>query len=49
MGHTDFAPIAAALQEIGYDGFASAEAFSYPDPDAAARQTIETFRQHFPR
>jgi sugar phosphate isomerase/epimerase len=48
LGHLDYAPIAHALNEIGYDGFASAEAFPYPDPDAAARQTIETFRRFFP-
>lgn len=47
MGHLDFAPIAAALVETGYDRFASAEAFPYPDPDAAAKQTIETFCLHF--
>jgi sugar phosphate isomerase/epimerase len=47
MGHLDFAPIAAALVETGYDRFASAEAFAYPDPDAAALQTIKTFRQLF--
>jgi sugar phosphate isomerase/epimerase len=47
LGHIDFAPVAAALQEIGYAGFASAEAFPYPDPDAAARQTIAEFRRHF--
>ena len=40
-------PIAAALREIGYDGFASAEALPYPDPDAAARQTINAFRTWF--
>lgn len=47
MGHLDFAPIAAALVATGYDRFASAEAFPYPDPDAAALKTIETFRLHF--
>jgi sugar phosphate isomerase/epimerase len=46
-GHIDFAPIAAALREIGYTGFASAEALPYPDPDAAARQTITAFRKYF--
>ncbi len=35
-GHLDYGPIAGALTEIGYDGFASAEALPYPDPDAAA-------------
>jgi len=49
LGHLDYAPIAQALRDITYDGFASAEAFPYPDPDAAARQTIETFRRLFPR
>lgn len=47
LGHIDFAPIAAALAGIGYDGYCSAEAFPYPDPHAAARQTIESFRKHF--
>lgn len=47
MGHIEFAPIAAALAEIGYQGYASAEAFAYPDSDAAARQTIAAFRQYF--
>ncbi len=47
LGHLDYAPIAQALGEIGYHGFASAEAFAYPDPDAAAKQTIETFRRFF--
>lgn len=47
LGHIDFASIVAALKEIGYERFLSAEAFSYPDPDAAAKQTIETFRRFF--
>lgn len=46
-GHMDYGPIAAALNEIGYDGYASAEAFPIPDSDQAARQTIETFRAVF--
>ncbi len=46
-GHLDYAPIARALQEIGYDGFVSAEALPYPDPDAAASRTIESFRRFF--
>ena len=41
FGHIDFAPIAQSLRSIGYDGFASAEAFPFPDPDAAARSTID--------
>jgi sugar phosphate isomerase/epimerase len=47
LGHVDYAPIVAALIEIGYDGFASAEALPYPDPDAAARQTMTAFRRYF--
>ena len=46
-GHMDFGPIAAALESIGYDGYASAEAFPIPDSLTAARQTIETFRKCF--
>ena len=49
LGHTDFAPIFAALREIRYNGYVSAEAFPYPDSDAAARQTIESFRKLQPR
>ena len=46
-GHTDFAPVAEALRQIGYRGYVSAEAFPYPDPDTAAQHTIRAFRQHF--
>ena len=45
-GHMDYLPIAAALQEIGYDGYASAEAFPFPDPAAAAQKTIASYRQY---
>jgi sugar phosphate isomerase/epimerase len=45
LGHTDFAPILAALGEVDYDGYLSAEVLPLPDPDAAARQTIDTFRR----
>jgi sugar phosphate isomerase/epimerase len=47
LGHTDFAPVAEALRQIGYAGYVSAEAFAYPDSDAAARHTIEAFRKYF--
>ena len=40
MGHTDPAPIIAALRETGYVGFLSAEVLPLPDSAAAARQTI---------
>lgn len=46
-GHMDYAPIAAALTEIGYDGYACAEAFPIPDSNETARQTIETFKAVF--
>jgi sugar phosphate isomerase/epimerase len=46
LGHTDFVPIIAALREVGYDGYLSAEVLPLPDTDTAARQTIETFRRY---
>jgi sugar phosphate isomerase/epimerase len=47
LGHLDYRPIAAALRDVGYDGFLSAEALPYPSPIEAARQTITAFRQFF--
>lgn len=47
LGHMDYAPIVQALRDIGYDRFASAEAFPYPDSDAAAQQTIQMFKKLF--
>ena len=48
FGHTDATPIVAALRDIGYTGYLSAEILPLPDSVAAARQTIESF-QHFVR
>ncbi len=45
MGHIDLAEVARALSEIGYDGYASAEALPYPDSDKAAAQTIAAFKK----
>jgi sugar phosphate isomerase/epimerase len=45
MGHTPIAPIVAALRDIGYRGYLSAEIVPLPDADAAANQTIESFRR----
>jgi len=45
MGHTDMKPIMAALRDIGYTGYLSAEVFALPDSQAAAEQTIRAFRQ----
>jgi sugar phosphate isomerase/epimerase len=47
LGHTNFAPIAEALRQIGYTGYISAEALPYPDSATAARHTIEAFRKYF--
>jgi sugar phosphate isomerase/epimerase len=47
FGQMEYGPIAAALRDFGYTGYLSAEAFPYPDPESAARQTIETFRKYF--
>jgi sugar phosphate isomerase/epimerase len=44
-GHTAVAPIIAALREIGYTGFLSAEILPLPDSDTAARGTIESFQK----
>lgn len=46
-GHLDFAPIAAALREVEYEGFISAEALPYPDSLGAARLTIDAYRRYF--
>jgi sugar phosphate isomerase/epimerase len=42
FGHTDPAPIQAALREISYSGYLSAEIFPLPDPDTAASQTLRS-------
>jgi sugar phosphate isomerase/epimerase len=45
LGHTDVPAIVAALREIGYAGYLSAEIVPLPDSTTAARQTIESFRR----
>jgi sugar phosphate isomerase/epimerase len=47
FGHTSMAPVAAALQQIGYQGYVSAEAFPWPNPDEAAKQTMLAFTDFF--
>lgn len=47
FGHTQIQNIANALTASGYDGYVSAEAFPWPDPDLAAAQTIRSFKQFF--
>lgn len=44
-GHTDPEPLIAALREIGYTGFLSAEVLPLPDTATAARQTIGAIRR----
>ncbi len=46
-GHMEYEPIAQALRDVKYDGYASAECFPIPDPDEAARLTIESFERLF--
>ncbi len=45
MGHTVINDISQVLRDIDYDGYLSAEALPYPDPDQAAAQTIKAFMQ----
>ena len=45
MGHTDLRPVMAALRDVGYTGYLSAEVSPLPDSQAAAEQTIKSFRQ----
>ena len=40
-GLIDFSAIVDTLAEINYTGYLSAELFPKPDPDTAARQTLE--------
>jgi sugar phosphate isomerase/epimerase len=46
-GHSNFSEVAKALKEINYDGYVSAEAFAWPNPHAAAEQTIQSFNKYF--
>jgi len=48
FGETDFAPIAKALHEIGYDGYVSVEVFDFsPDPETIATQSLAYLRKVF--
>lgn len=44
FGHTDFRPIIWALRDARYTGCLSAEILPWPNSEAAAAQTIETFK-----
>ena len=45
-GHLSYGPIAAALRAAGYRGWAAVEAFPYPDPEAAARRSMHSYRAY---
>jgi len=47
--HFDFLGVIQTLRELGYDGFVSAEIFPWPDPETAARSTIEYLRRYIPK
>lgn len=44
QGHTDFRDIVAHLKRVAYNGWISVEILPKPDPDTAARQSIEHLR-----
>jgi sugar phosphate isomerase/epimerase len=46
-GHLDYAPIVAALGEINFAGYASAEVLPWPDPRGAAERAITAYRRWF--
>jgi sugar phosphate isomerase/epimerase len=49
MGEVDYAPIAEAIDEIGWDKWLSVEVFKYdPDPETIARKSIEYLRRFWP-
>jgi sugar phosphate isomerase/epimerase len=49
FGEIDFGPIAAALGEVGYDGWISVEVFKFEEgPEAIAKGSLEYLRRFFP-
>jgi sugar phosphate isomerase/epimerase len=46
-GHTQLSEVAKTLKEINYTGFVSAEAFPWPNSEAAAQQTMASFQHYF--
>ena len=48
FGDVDFHPIAAALKEVGYDGFVSVEVFSFEEgPEVIAQRSLDYLKQTF--
>ena len=44
----DFKPIAAALKEVGYDGYVSAEVFKFDEgPEIIASRSLEYLKRSF--
>jgi len=49
-GDLDFGAVFAALEDVGYDGFATLELYTYPDePDRAAREARQALEQYVAR
>jgi len=49
FGEVDFTPIAAALTDIGYDGFVSVEVFDYsPDAETVATESLAYLKDVLP-
>jgi sugar phosphate isomerase/epimerase len=48
FGDVDFQPIAAALREVGYDGYVSVEVFKFEEgPEIIATRSLEYLRASF--
>ena len=48
FGEVDFKPIAAALNEVGYDGFVSVEVFNFDEgPEIIATRSLDYLRRTF--
>jgi sugar phosphate isomerase/epimerase len=49
FGETDFRPVLATLQEVGYDGWVSVEVFDYsPDPETIATESLRYLKESLP-
>ena len=44
FGHLDVPQVMAALNDVGFEGYLSAEVFSKPDANQAAEKSIQSFR-----
>jgi sugar phosphate isomerase/epimerase len=44
--HLEFAKFVAVLEEISYQGYISLEILPWPDPDTAAKSSIESLRRY---